>query len=146
MAWCVFLMVDFDNKCVVCMMARSSIASYSYLDARAAPTFFTPLCFARSCLASSCCWAPGRGPTIQRGSIVSPPSPATFQTYPTTTPLHQWRLSRVSTSNEAHHMSAPTLGTVKKAAQQVIPPEDGGKMTSRIGVCRSVCKRSCTSQ
>jgi hypothetical protein len=81
--------------------------------------------FARSCLASSYRWAPGRD--LRCSATSSTIYQVTFQTYQnTTTSARKFHLIRgalrhVSTSNTHHHMPV-RLGTANKAAQKVIHP------------------------
>ena len=100
----------------------------SWWYARAASTIFTVLRFARSCLASSYRWAPGRdlrysaaASKIHQGHFSDT---VTEQPRIGKVPPRKRRLSRVSTSNThqstINHMLAPILGTANKAAQQVI--------------------------
>jgi hypothetical protein len=91
--------------------------------ARAASTIFTLLRFARSCLASSYRWAPGRD--LRYSAAASKIHEGHFSNnHIGKVPPRKRRLSRVSTSNThqstIHHMLAPILGTANKAAQQVI--------------------------
>jgi hypothetical protein len=114
-----------------CVLAGHNNANHLVLVslwyARAASTIFTLLRFARSCLASSYRWAPGRDLRYSAAASENPPSSLLRQPeqpHIGKVPPRKRRLSRVSTSNThqstIHHMLAPILGTANKAAPLVI--------------------------
>ena len=121
------LVVAFRRE-TACVLAGHNNVNHlvlgSWWYARAASTIiFTVLRFARSCLASSYRWAPGRD--LRYSAAASEIHEGHFSNnHIGKVPPRKRRLSRVSTSNThqstIHHMLAPILGTANKAAQQVI--------------------------
>ena len=123
----------------------------SWWYARAASTIFTVLRFARSCLASSYRWAPGRD--LRYSAAASKIHQGHFSDIPnnhTSAKSHLVRgvfrefqlltLTNPQSITCSPQLSVPAAKRLNRSFSQI------ENMSCRIGTRRSLCKRSCTSQ
>jgi hypothetical protein len=112
-------------------------------------TIFTALRFARSCLASISCWTPGRDLRYSAAALLSTLL-VTIQTYSIQQPHRQssnsqeWRLSACFNfqPSPVHHPShVRTMSRYHEKKRLNRSFRESKKMTCRIGVRRSLCKR-----